>query len=130
MYKWLLFIAAFFGWGSTHVTTPQKDYIGVVAAEAAYASLIPATAPVKPNPVDPKNCPTCNGTGKVKTGDGIHWTKCPTCQPITAPARPTLPLIVPPKPEVGFPPRSPSQPVGKNCPNGKCPPWVYQMSHS
>jgi len=130
MYKWLLLIAAFFGWGATHVTTPKKDYIGVVAAEAAYASLIPSTAPVNPKPVDPKNCPTCGGTGKVKTGDDINWTKCPTCQPMTSPAKPTLPLTAPPKPEVGFPPRSPSQPVGKTCPDGKCPMRVYQTLHS
>jgi hypothetical protein len=131
MFKWLLVLAAFFGWGSAHVTPPQRDYIGMVAAEAAYASLLRETSPVKPNPlVDPKNCPTCNGTGKVKTGDGHSWTKCPTCQPMTSPTKPTLPLTVPPKPEVGFPPRSPSQPVGKNCPNGACPVRVYQTLHS
>jgi hypothetical protein len=50
MFKWLLVLAAFFGWGSAHVTPPQRDYIGMVAAEAAYASAqkkkrAPCTAP-------------------------------------------------------------------------------------
>jgi hypothetical protein len=130
MYKWLLVLAAFFGWGSAHVTPPQTDYIGMVAAEAAYAAIVYKTAPVTPKPVDPKNCPTCGGTGRVKTGDGQGWTKCPTCQPITEPAKPVLPSTAPPKPANGFPPRSPSQPVGKSCPGGKCPIKVYQTLHS
>ena len=66
---------------------PQKDYIGMVAAAAAYSSMsvaapTPAPEPVKPKPVDP-NCPTCKNSGRpgwVRTGDKINWTKCPTCQ--------------------------------------------------
>jgi len=132
MVKWLLLaIAALFGWGAPHVVTPKKDYVGVVAAEAAYASLVRETAPVKPNPpVDPKNCSTCGGTGKVKTGDGQGWTKCPTCQPMTTPEKPTMPMTNPPSPAVGFPARSSGVPTSKNCPDGKCPLQVYQKLHS
>jgi hypothetical protein len=61
---------------------PQKDYIGLVAAEAAYAALLPDKE-VKPR-VDPKDCKTCNGTGRVRSGDDQGWTKCPTCQPMSA----------------------------------------------
>lgn len=127
MAKWLLFIAALLGIGVKHVKPHQEDYIGLVAAEAAYASLIRAATPVTPAPpVDPKNCPTCGGTGRVKTGDGQGWTKCPTCKPITEPAKPVMPMTVPPKPDVGFPARVPGGSVGRACPDGTCPLRVYQ----
>lgn len=77
MYEWLLSIWSVF--------TPlagadtQQDYVGVLAAEAAYASLIPAKEVTPDRPIDP-NCGTCKGTGKVPSGDGQGWTKCPTCQ--------------------------------------------------
>lgn len=68
------------------VQDAQSDatyYVGVVAAEAAYTTLLPNT-PDKPkpapSPVDPANCPTCKGVGKVPSGDGQGWTKCPTCK--------------------------------------------------
>lgn len=68
----------------------QKDYIGVVAAEAAYVALLPDTAPVAPTPVTPDpNCPTCRGVGKVPSGDGQGWSKCPTCLGPKPPAPPT-----------------------------------------
>lgn len=56
------------------------DYTADVAAEAAYASLLPDTAPVKPK-VKTEDCTTCNATGRVRTGDGQGWTKCPDCEP-------------------------------------------------
>jgi len=59
---------------------PQKDYVGLAAAEAAYSALIPDTAPVKPK-VPTKDCTTCKGTGRVRTGDNQGWTKCPDCDP-------------------------------------------------
>lgn len=76
MFEWLLLLLAPL---VPHATPPQTDYIGVVAAEAAYASLLPRSAPTKPK-VDRKDCTTCNGTGKVRTGDGLGWTECPDCE--------------------------------------------------
>lgn len=92
MWDFLLWILAFFA-GTTHGTTTQEDYVGVVAAEAAYASLIPDTAPVKPK-VPQSECKTCNGAGRVRTGDDQSWTKCPDCEPDTG-SRPTLKSTAP-----------------------------------
>lgn len=58
---------------------PQKDYVGVLAAEAAYASLVP-DAPEKKPLIDTKDCKRCNGLGKIRTGDDINWTDCPDCE--------------------------------------------------
>ena len=85
MYAFLMWLAAFFAPTPAPVTyaePPKKVYIGMVAAEVAYSAALPSSAPVKPL-VDPKDCKTCNGTGKVRSGDGQGWTKCPTCQPMT-----------------------------------------------
>jgi hypothetical protein len=129
MFDWLLWLLALLGAGTgPHAPTDSKDYVGVVAAEAAYASFLPKAAPVNPAPVDPKNCPTCGGTGRVRTGDGLGWTKCPTCQPGTngekTPANnPQLPVTTPPK--QGWPPRNASPAVG-HCPGGQCPVSAYQ----
>lgn len=64
---------------------PQRDVIGLVAAEVSYAALLHGSplAPVGPvNPeVDHKDCLTCGGTGKVPSGDGQGWTKCPDYRP-------------------------------------------------
>lgn len=60
---------------------PQKDYVGVVAAEVAYAALLPDSAPVTPDNKPNPNCPTCKGVGKVPSGDGQGWSKCPLCFP-------------------------------------------------
>jgi len=86
MFNWLFVLLTFFGWGLSHAIPPKKDYIGVVAAEAAYSALLPSRSPVKPPLVDPKDCPTCKGAGKVPSGDGQGWTKCPTCQPTSVSA--------------------------------------------
>lgn len=89
IYEFLLWLATFFAPvvappPVTYGEQPKKDYIGLVAAEAAYAATLPAAAPEKPVvPPDP-NCKTCKGTGKVKSGDGLGWSKCPTCQPMTS----------------------------------------------
>lgn len=48
-----------------------------IAAEFAYQiqqQSEPPLVPVEGKP-DP-NCPECRGTGKIKTGDGISWTRC------------------------------------------------------
>lgn len=110
MFEWLLML---FTPVVPYADTPKKDYVGVVAAEAAYTALLPDATPVKPKPIDP-NCPTCHGAGKVKSGDGISWTKCPTCQPmLSAPAAPTMKLQVRPL--------APAKTSA--CPDGKCPPY-------
>lgn len=56
----------------------QTDYVGDVAARAAYSSLLVSSAPVKPK-VPTKDCTTCNGTGRIRSGDGLAWLKCPDC---------------------------------------------------
>ena len=61
-------------------TVTPKDYIGPVAAEAAYSAAMPTKQPVKPK-VPTSECKTCNGTGRVRTGDDQGWTKCPDCEP-------------------------------------------------
>ena len=78
MVEWLLIVFAPLLASSN--ATPQKDYIGVVAAEAGYASLLPTATPIKPK-VPTKDCTTCKGLGKVPSGDGHEWTKCPDCDP-------------------------------------------------
>lgn len=79
MWKFILWVLALLA-GTPHAPTTQKDYIGLVAAEAAYSSLIPAAAPTKPK-VPQSECKTCNATGRVRTGDDQGWTKCPDCEP-------------------------------------------------
>lgn len=74
MFDWLFLLFA-----PAAVPPPQQDYIGPVAAEAAYAALIPAAEPTKPK-VPTKDCTTCKGTGRVRTGDDQGWTKCPDCE--------------------------------------------------
>lgn len=51
------------------------DYIAIVAAQAAIVAQMDAAKPALKPPLP--NCPQCKGTGKVKTGDGQHWTNCP-----------------------------------------------------
>jgi hypothetical protein len=75
MFEWLLFAAPV-----TYAEPPKKDYVGVVAAEVAYAALLPDPQVVKPL-VDTKDCTKCNGRGKIRTGDDQGWTDCPDCEP-------------------------------------------------
>lgn len=75
MVEWLLML---FSFGPSDAT--QADYIGMVAAEAAYAAVAVDAAPVKPK-VPTKDCTNCDGTGKVRTGDGLAWMPCPECDP-------------------------------------------------
>jgi hypothetical protein len=82
MWKWLLAFLAFLFPVNKAVDT---DYVGEIAAHAAYASLLPNAKPVKPK-VPTKDCTTCNGTGRVRSGDGHEWTKCPDCDGSTGSA--------------------------------------------
>lgn len=76
MFEWLLALAPV-----TYAEPPKKDYIGMVAAEVAYAALLP-DSPVNKPLVDTKDCARCNRTGKIPTGDSNHpWTDCPDCEP-------------------------------------------------
>ena len=105
---------------------PTEDFVGVVAAEAAYTTLLPS-APnpdtPAPQPIDP-NCPTCKGKGKVPSGDGHEWTKCPTCQAFAEEAPPVAQPEAQPaaaKPRAaqttpGWPPKP-----RNDCPDGNCP---------
>lgn len=79
MYKWLTWFLTFIA-GLLYVAPTEKDYVGVVAAAFAYATLLPDTAPVKPK-VPQSECKTCGGTGRVRTGDDQSWTRCPDCEP-------------------------------------------------
>lgn len=111
MFEWLFLF--FFPTAQTHAQPPKKDFVGVVAAEAAYTAMLPSKKEVTPSkPIDP-NCPTCRGVGKVRSGDGISWTKCPKCQASDAmmPVQnPSMRLQVKPLP----PPKTSS------CPTGAC----------
>jgi hypothetical protein len=89
MYEWILY---FLTWLTSLFAPPAppqvqyvealpQDYVGLVAVEAAYTTLLPKTVPPAPTPVDPANCTTCKGLGKIPTGDSNNpWTKCPTCK--------------------------------------------------
>ena len=114
MYEWLFFLLAPVAPVMSNAT-PTEDYVGVVAAEVAYSSLLPSRVEQDNKPVIDPNCPTCKGTGRVRSGDDQGWSKCPTCQPITseAPAKPK-PLFKK-VPVQSIPPQS-------SCPGGVCPP--------
>lgn len=109
MFEWLLYIPLWF----SNVQVPQQDYVGMVAAEAAYAALLPNKAAVKPK-VARKDCTTCKGTGRITQGDG-HETECSDCDPelgainttqvLSAPASPQKIETAPTK-SAGFPPRT------------------------
>jgi len=107
MLEWLF---VFLFPGAADVTHPKQDLVGVVAAEAAYTALQPTAAPVKPK-VPTKDCKTCNGSGRVKTGDGHDWTKCPDCDPNLG-AQIKTPKSEPDRYKIG------------DCPDGRC--RVYQ----
>jgi hypothetical protein len=102
MFEWFLALAPA---TVMYAEPPKKDYIGVVAAEVAYAALLPDAAPVKPL-VDTKDCTRCKGVGKVPTGDDQGWTDCPDCEPKgggmkePATALPSMRLQVKPLPPV------------------------------
>ena len=111
MFEWLMLLLAPL---VPNATPTETNYIGMVAAETAYSALLSGTTPVKPTPVNPKDCTTCKGTGKVPSGDGQGWTKCPTCQPMQMQkldSAPSMKLQVQPLPPVKT----------SSCPDGKCP---------
>lgn len=112
MFEWVMLAAPV----NAHAT-PKKDYyVGVVAAEVGYASLLPDTAPVKPL-VDTKDCTRCNKTGRIPTGDRNNpWTDCPDCETKEGKMKdagplPSMKLQVKPLPSI---PTS-------DCPTGTCP---------
>lgn len=125
MFEWLFLLFAPTVPYADAPPTATADYVGLVAAEAAYAALLPS-APnpdkPKPPPVDPANCPTCKGTKRVPTGDSNNpWTKCPTCQPVTE-RFPVEKMTLPPGPFVKPPKNAASAPVAPaaTCPADNC----------
>lgn len=110
MFEWLFLLFTPPGLAADAPLPPKEYYVGLVAAEAAYTTLqagVPdAPKPPAPPPVDPKNCPTCKGTGRIRTGDDQNWTKCPTCQPVEQ---------APPGTAAGWPPKP-----RKDCEDGSC----------
>lgn len=88
-----------------HAAAPQKDYIGLAAAEVAYSALLTHGAPpVKPK-VPRSKCTKCGGTGRVRSGDDQGWTKCPDCEP--DPAAPSAqPVLKSTAPGQGWPART------------------------
>jgi hypothetical protein len=113
MFEWLMLLLT--PWVPNAAPT-ETNYIGMVAAETAYSALLSGTTAVKPTPAKPvdPNCSTCKGAGKVPSGDGQGWTKCPTCQPTQMQplkAAPVMKLQVQPLPPVKT----------SSCPDGKCP---------
>lgn len=86
MYEFLLWLATFFApvalppTGIEAAEAITADYIGVVAAEAAYSAALPKAPTIK-KLVPQADCPRCKGKGKVPSGDRQDWTKCPDCTP-------------------------------------------------
>lgn len=124
MFEWLcLLFFAPASMGAADVKTPSEYYVGVVAAEAAYTTLLPRT-PDKPAPKPGDICSACKGTGKV--GDGTVMKDCKDCKgtgrvlpPQTLPMR-ELPPPPPPfklSPVQSVPPATQSS----SCPGGQCP---------
>jgi hypothetical protein len=124
MYEWLFYLLAPVAPVTTYAAPQPEDHVGVVAAQAAYVTLLdkgvaPKPEPEPSRPIDP-NCKTCHGKGKVPSGDGQGWTKCPTCQSAAevtpAPKIPkdTQKQLFRQAPVQSIPPQS-------NCPDGNCP---------
>lgn len=57
-------------------TEHTPHYVAVIAIHAALDADTAPPTPQPPKPADPK-CVKCKGTGKIRTGDGQHWTACP-----------------------------------------------------
>lgn len=75
-----LLLFAFIWPFTPEVKVDKTDYIGTIASYAAYAGMKATGNSPKPK-VPTKDCTTCNGTGKVPTGDSNHpWTDCPDCE--------------------------------------------------
>ena len=80
MAAWLLALLAAVASIFSFKQAGDIDYVGDVAAQAAYASLLQSSGPAKPK-VPTKDCTTCNGTGRIRSGDDLEWLKCPDCDP-------------------------------------------------
>jgi hypothetical protein len=114
MFEWLLALAPV-----NYAEPPKKDFVGVVAAEVAYAALLPDTPVTKPL-VDTKNCKRCNAIGKIPTGDSNHpWTDCPDCESKTSETQMEMKAAGPnPAPRLQV---KPLPPVNSDCGENGCP---------
>lgn len=89
----------------------DRDYKAIAAASIAVAAVTPDdTVPVGPSvKVKRSECQVCKGTGKVRSGDGLHVSECDNCVVETVgevTARDTVSLV--------------SAVLPRNCPDGKC----------
>ena len=110
MFDWLFLLLA-----PAAPETPKSYYVGVVAAEAAYTDLLPEQA--VDNRVDQKDCTVCNGSGRVRSGDGQGWTKCSNCKPPAASAAKVPADLTPPAMQLQSSPLK----TPEKCDDGKCP---------
>jgi hypothetical protein len=116
MFEWLLLLFT----PVPPYAPPKKDYIGVVAAEVACASMLPRKKEVAVWHDDP-GCPTCKGTGKVPSGDKNGTTECPDPRHFAPVKGGALPMRTLPAPEMKLQVK-PLPPIKTgSCPDGKCP---------
>ena len=92
------------------IPASKQDYVGYVAAEFSYSALLKTPAPAKPK-VPTKDCKTCNGTGRVRTGDDQGWTKCPDCDGVVVGGDATAASIVEQAPALKTQPEPPAAPL-------------------
>jgi hypothetical protein len=125
MYEWLFYLLAPAAPVTIYAAPQPEDHVGVVAAQAAYVTLLdtrvePEPAPTPSRPIDP-NCKTCRGKGKVPSGDGQGWTKCPTCQAEAADVAPTPKIPKDTQKQLFRQAPVQSIPPQSNCTDGRCP---------
>lgn len=130
MFAWLTSLLTFFaGLFSAAAPAPEHDYGPEVSVEMAYSALMPRPVVTKPK-VPQKDCKTCNGTGRVRSGDDQGWTKCPDCEPARDAEGSKSPADAPKEklttpPAQGWPART--TPSVSECPGGTCPVSAYQF---
>lgn len=113
MFEWLLLLLA--PAQPALPETPKTYYVGVLAAETAYVSMVPEKA--VDTRVDRKDCNVCKGTGRVRSGDDQGWTKCNNCKPPVEELKTNAAESVPPAMRLQSKLLQPPE----KCEDGKCP---------